>query len=214
LSDDTEGNIAGDDEETSPLAHFSLKKRRFLEAFAQEGNIKAAALKAGVSRRSHHLWLKGDAEYKTAFEDAFDDFADSMEAEADRRGRDGYDKPVFYKGEACGTVREYSDSLLTLRLRALRPHLYRDPKPAQTPTDADETSNHEAALVEIRQTMADPDFVEFKRQQLVLRDQLGLPADATVLPGDIVRARLADPEYHEFLQWKAQQFKNGDQAGG
>ncbi|MFM9863992.1 MAG: hypothetical protein ACKVRO_10325, partial [Micropepsaceae bacterium] len=46
--------------------------------------------------------------------------------EADRRGRDGFDEPVFYRGEQCGVKHRYSDNLLLARLKALQPELYRD----------------------------------------------------------------------------------------
>ena len=48
-----------------------------------------------------------------------------MEAEARRRGVEGTLKPVFYKGEECGQVREYSDTLLIFLLKAHDPK-YRD----------------------------------------------------------------------------------------
>jgi hypothetical protein len=35
-----------------------------------------------------------------------------IEAEIDRRGRVGIDKPVFWRGQRVDTVKEYSDNLL------------------------------------------------------------------------------------------------------
>jgi len=40
------------------------------------------------------------------------------EDEADRRAVEGTLKPQFHKGEICGYVREYSDSMLALQLKA------------------------------------------------------------------------------------------------
>jgi hypothetical protein len=51
---------------------------------------------------------------------------DTLEAEADRRAAEGTLRPVFYKGEQCGEIREYSDTLLIFRLKALRPEKYRE----------------------------------------------------------------------------------------
>jgi len=48
------------------------------------------------------------------------------EEEADRRALDGTKKPVFHKGEICGYIREYSDSLLALQLKAGNPDRYAD----------------------------------------------------------------------------------------
>jgi hypothetical protein len=59
--------------------------------------------------------------------DAASDIAsDLLEEEADRRGRDGYDEPVFYRGEESGARRKYSDGLLLARLKALKPEHYRE----------------------------------------------------------------------------------------
>jgi hypothetical protein len=52
--------------------------------------------------------------------------SDLLEEEADRRGRDGYDEAVFYRGEEAGTRRKYSDGLLLARLKALKPQDYRE----------------------------------------------------------------------------------------
>jgi hypothetical protein len=52
--------------------------------------------------------------------------AELLEEEADRRGRDGLDEPVFYRGQQCGTKRRYSDGLLLARLKAVRPEVYRE----------------------------------------------------------------------------------------
>ncbi len=62
---------------------------------------------------------------------------DLLEEEADRRGRDGFDVPVFCQGRTCGTTRRYSDGLLLARLKAIRPEAYREkgmpPRPRQMP---------------------------------------------------------------------------------
>ena len=58
-------------------------------------------------------------------------FIEKLEAEADRRGVKGVVKPVLYKGKVVGSIREYSDALLMLRLKALDPR-YRDgPSPSR-----------------------------------------------------------------------------------
>lgn len=210
MSDDTEADSTSDGEEPDPRAHFGTKKRLFLEAYAKEGNIMAAARRAGVGRRSHYNWLKSDPEYPLAFHDAEEDYADSMEAEADRRARDGYDKPVFYKGEECGKVREYSDSLLALRLKSLRPEKYRDKAPTNEAVEDQQRREvlemQQEAVAAMRERANDPVYVEFARQMLLEKDYgtegVGLhPSIARI------RAKLDDPEYQEFLAWKQEQLK-------
>ena len=53
-------------------------------------------------------------------------YVERLEAESDRRAVEGYDQPVFYKGEQCGTTKKYSDSLLMFRLKAEAPDKYRE----------------------------------------------------------------------------------------
>jgi len=50
------------------------------------------------------------------------------EDEADKRALEGVLKPQFHKGEICGYVREYSDQLLALQLKAGNPDKYADRK--------------------------------------------------------------------------------------
>jgi hypothetical protein len=59
------------------------------------------------------------------WDDAIAEYVEKMESEADRRAIEGTNKPVFYQGEQCGVIREYSDSLLMFRLKRLDP-AYRD----------------------------------------------------------------------------------------
>ena len=44
--------------------------------------------------------------------------------EADRRAVEGVEKPVFWRGKTVGHIREYSDSLLALQLKANNPDKY------------------------------------------------------------------------------------------
>ncbi len=53
--------------------------------------------------------------------------ADVLEAEAHRRAVEGVEEAVgWYKGEAGGTVRKYSDVLLIFLLKSLQPERYRE----------------------------------------------------------------------------------------
>src|SRR5437870_3224245 len=51
---------------------------------------------------------------------------DAHEAEATRRAVEGWDEPVFYRGQVWGHVRRYSDTLLLARLEALDPETYHE----------------------------------------------------------------------------------------
>ena len=52
---------------------------------------------------------------------------DILEAEAHRRAVEGVEEPVgWYKGQAGGTVRRYSDVLLMFLLKGVLPERYKD----------------------------------------------------------------------------------------
>lgn len=118
---------------------------KFLSAYAKLGRIVDAARATGINRKHHYRWMKASTKaaklYQRHFHDLHGELCGSMEDEAWRRAVDGVDKPVFYKGEICGYVREFSDRLLLAMMRANIPkyverqqvehvnqeELYRDP---------------------------------------------------------------------------------------
>lgn len=112
------------------------KQRAFLAALAKTGNPTAAEKKSKVTRQSDWNWrtevdAKGhptelSALYNRLREEAMEHAADLLEIEARRRAEKGTLKPVFYEGEECGTIREYSDRLMEFLLKATRPEKYRE----------------------------------------------------------------------------------------
>lgn len=101
-------------------------KARFLRAYRQHGNLRASATSAGCGRRTVYGWLEKDPRFKALMAEALDDALDALEREAWRRGVEGYDRPVYQGGEEVGKVREYSDTLLTIMLKAKRPAIFRE----------------------------------------------------------------------------------------
>ncbi len=103
------------------------RQATFLSAYADLGTVTKAAAEAGVASKTVYRWLAADPAFRADFELAKRAYIDKLEAEADRRAVQGVPRPVgWYKGVAGGTVREYSDSLLQFRLRALDPDRYAD----------------------------------------------------------------------------------------
>lgn len=102
------------------------KKRAFLAAYSEVGNITQAAIVAGVSRQSHYDWLKEDADYPQAFRTAGEEAGERLEQEARRRAVTGIDKPIFQGGKQVGVVREYSDTLLIFLMKGNMPEKYKD----------------------------------------------------------------------------------------
>lgn len=102
------------------------KRAKFLAALAKFGFVAKAARFAGVTREAVRLTRKKDESFAAAWDDALAEYTERLEAEADRRAYKGTLRPVFHKGEKCGVIREYSDTLLIFRLKALRPEVYKD----------------------------------------------------------------------------------------
>lgn len=103
-----------------------LKKERFLDCLRRTGNVTAAIKFAGWGRELAYDLKKVDPEFSNGWEQALEIYTDALEAEADRRAVMGSLRPVFHQGVQCGQVREFSDTLLIFRLKALKPEKYRE----------------------------------------------------------------------------------------
>jgi hypothetical protein len=105
-------------------------KKRFLKALADTAIVRVACSSAGIERSYAYKSRAKDKEFAAAWDLALEDAADAMEAEALRRATRGVkrEKPIFYKGVQIGSeiVTEYSDGLLTLLMKAHRPHKFRE----------------------------------------------------------------------------------------
>lgn len=100
-------------------------QNKFLNYFCNTGTLSGAARAAGVTRQTHYYWMH-DPEYAMAFEEARTMMCSLLEDEAYRRGVEGIDTPVFYKGEMVGTIKKYSDTMLTLLMKGNMPDKYKD----------------------------------------------------------------------------------------
>jgi hypothetical protein len=108
-------------DECPQLPH--LKKSAFLAAYADCGSIKESCQIAGINRRTYTRWMEDEA-FRLAFQDAHLDVCDALEREARRRAMEGYEEPVFHKGEVVGHRLKFSDMLLAQQLNASMPEKY------------------------------------------------------------------------------------------
>jgi hypothetical protein len=83
-----------------------------------------AAQKIGVSRTTVFNWRRSDAQFAEAWDEAVEMAYDLVEQEVMRRAVEGYDRPVFQKGEFVGMERQYSDALALAMLGARRRAVY------------------------------------------------------------------------------------------
>jgi hypothetical protein len=124
------------------------KRDAFLLALASTGNVTVAAQMAEVTRTHVYEWRKTDGAFARAWDDAIDQAADLLEAEARRRAYEGVQrlkfdrgnvitipligadgKPVIQDGEPVMVPyieHEYSDTLLIFLLKGARPETYRE----------------------------------------------------------------------------------------
>jgi hypothetical protein len=98
----------------------------FLEGIQGGMNVRDAATAARVNGATPYRRRDEDEAFRLAWEHADRIGTQALEAEAGRRAYHGTLKPVYYMGEECGQIREYSDTLLMFLLRARRPKKYRD----------------------------------------------------------------------------------------
>src|SRR4029453_18592319 len=99
----------------------SVKQAAFLAAYSKTGVVTLAAKMAEIDRRSHSFWLHNDKDYPALFQEAHAAACDNIGAEMRRRAIEGVQKPVFYKGEVCGYITEYSDTMLAMLANGFMP---------------------------------------------------------------------------------------------
>jgi len=98
----------------------------FLEQLRASGNVGSAAKVCNVFRTTPYQWKKKDPEFSRQWDEALDAAADVAEAEVRRRAIDGFQEPVFYQGKVVDYITKYSDRMLELHIKALKPEKYRE----------------------------------------------------------------------------------------
>jgi hypothetical protein len=117
-------------------AKTKAQQAAFLKAYSQAGVITTAAEIAKIDRKRHYVWLdevEKYPDYAERFKDAHEQACDRLEAEAVRRGHEGWEEPVYGKQPGqhagtgvVGTIRKYSDRMLELMLKSRRPVQFRE----------------------------------------------------------------------------------------
>lgn len=109
-----------------PTALTPEARALFLEALRETCNVAYASKVVGISRQTLYKHRKNDKTFEADWDDAIDFAMDNLEGEAYRRAHEGTAKPVFYKGDLCGHVQEFSDGLTQFLMKAHRPEKYRE----------------------------------------------------------------------------------------
>lgn len=110
-------------------------RKRFLERYRVHGNQTLAAAEVGISRRRVQQLRRESEEFRAHYDEAAEEAADRLEAEAWRRAVEGVRRKRFNRsgqpivdpdtGEQY-TEQEHSDTLLIFLLKGLRPEKFRE----------------------------------------------------------------------------------------
>jgi hypothetical protein len=102
------------------------ERETFLEALSAGWSTRHAAGLAGRSHQRFYDLRERDEAFASAWDESVELGTKRLEDEAIRRAAEGWEEPVYQKGELVGHVRRYSDQLLMFLLRGRRPGVYRD----------------------------------------------------------------------------------------
>lgn len=103
------------------------EKAKFIKKLkSTHGNVSRACRAVGISRTAAYDHKKADENFARLWDETIEAVSDEMEREAYRRAVQGTIKPVYYKGEKVGEIREFSDSLLQFMLKGNRPEKFRE----------------------------------------------------------------------------------------
>jgi hypothetical protein len=109
-----------------PQTRLRQLQDRYLEGIRQFGTLVHACHLAHVSPHSVYLWRETDDTFVFREKEAQEHLTQALEREALRRAFEGFDRPVFQRGQLVGHERVFSDSLMTTLLKARRPDKYRE----------------------------------------------------------------------------------------
>jgi hypothetical protein len=98
----------------------------FLEVLAETSNVSAACRAVNVGRTTAYDHRNSNPGFAAAWDEAVETGTDALELEARRRAMSGCEKPVYQGGQLVGMVKEYSDTLMIVLLKAHRPEKYRE----------------------------------------------------------------------------------------
>lgn len=134
------------------------RKQIFLRELRRHGIVRAAARAASPATdsptacsSSFYRARNMDPEFAADWDNALAEAAADVELEIHRRAIEGYEEPVYQRGELVGTITRYSDRLLELRAKGLMPDRYAvERKDVRLQGKIEHDHQHRAVLLELR----------------------------------------------------------------
>lgn len=115
----------------SGLKFTAERKVAFLAHLERLHGIASSARATGIGLSTVYEHLESDKEFAALVKETRERIIDEAEREAYRRAVEGVDEPVFGRvgkdqDGIVGTIRKYSDTMLSLLLKGRRSDVYRD----------------------------------------------------------------------------------------
>lgn len=174
-----------------------ILKPRFIELFMQTGHIGKTCQILGMVPRTLHHWKSKDPEFAAEFEMAERVALMLLEDAAVERAMYGIEKPVYQGGKLAGYVREYSDTLLIVLLKARAPHKYKErfsgelTGPDGKPLLNDFTINHVHSQIPIAET---EDQITYEIKKSTVLETKVIPQDAPPSDDNGLRTELSEED--------------------
>lgn len=109
-----------------PPEELSPDQRAFINAYLAVGTVNGAHKRSKIHKFYHYCWLRDNPTYQAVFAQAEQVVLDDDIAEIRKRGIEGWDEPLDYKGELTGASRKrYSDNLAMFYIKA-KNHTFKD----------------------------------------------------------------------------------------
>ena len=119
---------------------------KFLASLSASPNVTEACRAAGISRMGAYKRRNQDEEFAASWDDALEQSTDALIGEMYRRAFKGCERNVYYRGDVCGKLVEYSDTLAIFLAKAHRPEVYGDKLRQEVATSGEITIVHELCI--------------------------------------------------------------------
>lgn len=102
----------------------ATRRATFIDILRNTGNVSAAARAVGIPRQRAYEERRRNPQFREEWLSAVEEAVDDLESELRRRAVEGTERPVYYGGSQCGSIRSYSDNLGMFLLKGRRHQVF------------------------------------------------------------------------------------------